>query len=600
MEKWFVAAKKADFDGWAAKFRISPVLARIIRNRDITTEEEVRRFLYGTLEDCHSPWKLLDMEKAVTILGEEIRKGTAIRVIGDYDVDGICSAYILTKGLTLLGANVDTAIPHRIHDGYGLNEHLIREAAQDGIGLIVTCDNGIAAADQIRLANELGIRVIVTDHHEVPYELKDGKRTQILPPAAAVIDPKQEGDTYPFPGICGGVVAYKVIQALAQQEGIDAGEEKRLSSGSVQRLRAGMEEFLEFAALSTVCDVMELKDENRILVKEGLKRLRRTVNPGLKALMEVCGIEPEMLSAYHLGFVLGPCLNATGRLDTAERALELLQSKEHNAALIAARELKDLNESRKNLTAQGVKEAEEFLQKENMLEDKVYVIYLPGLHESLAGIVAGKIKEVHHHPVFVLTQGEEGVKGSGRSVEGYHMYEALTGVNDLLTRFGGHKMAAGVSMEECKIDQFRHRLNENCELSDEDFVQKVHIDVPMPMTYVTDDFADQMELLEPFGVGNPKPLFAERKLIFSEARPIGKNRQYTKFRVLLPDGESRQMIYFGNTEKFCDYIDETLGIGTSDSLFAGRIRIPLNVVYQIGKNTFQGRTEIQYLLQYYC
>ena len=600
MEKWFVAAKKADFDGWAAKFRISPVLARIIRNRDITTEEEVRRFLYGTLEDCHSPWKLLDMEKAVTILGEEIRKGTAIRVIGDYDVDGICSAYILTKGLTLLGANVDTAIPHRIHDGYGLNEHLIREAAQDGIGLIVTCDNGIAAADQIRLANELGIRVIVTDHHEVPYELKDGKRTQILPPAAAVIDPKQEGDTYPFPGICGGVVAYKVMQALVQQEAADTGEEKRISSERVQRLREGMEEFLEFAALSTVCDVMELKDENRILVKEGLKRLRKTVNPGLKALMEVCGIEPEMLSAYHLGFVLGPCLNATGRLDTAERALELLRSREHNAALIAARELKDLNESRKNLTAQGVKEAEEFLQKENMLEDKVYVIYLPGLHESLAGIVAGKIKEAHHHPVFVLTLGEEGVKGSGRSVEEYHMYEALTGINDLLTRFGGHKMAAGVSMEECKIDQFRRRLNENCELSDEDFVQKIHIDVPMPMAYVTDDFADQMELLEPFGVGNPKPLFAERKLIFSEAKPIGKKRQYTKFRVLLPDGESRQMVYFGNTEKFCDYIDETLGKGTSDSLFAGRIRVPLNVVYQIGKNTFQGRTEIQYLLQYYC
>ena len=380
MEKWYVAAKKADFNEWAEEFHISPVVARVLRNRDLTEKDQVRRFLYGKLEDCYSPWRLKDMDRAVEQILAAIDEGIRIRVIGDYDVDGVCASYILTKGLGILGAKVDTAIPHRIHDGYGLNDNLIEIARQDGTGMIVTCDNGIAAAPQIALANSYGIRVIVTDHHEVPFVTEqDGVRREQLPPALAVIDPKQEQCRYPFPGICGGTVAYKLIAALAEKTG----------DGN---LREAMEELLEFVALSTVCDVMELKNENRILVKEGLRRLKNTRNQGLKALIEVNGIEPERLSAYHLGFVIGPCLNATGRLDTAKRALELLQSATKTEAMSAARELKELNDSRKNLTLQGVEQAESFLLEHHMEQDKVLVIFLPEVHESLAGIIAGKIK----------------------------------------------------------------------------------------------------------------------------------------------------------------------------------------------------------------
>ena len=397
MEKWYVAAKKADFDKWAKEFHISPVTARILRNRDLTEESQIQKFLYGKLEDCYSPWLLKDMDRAVEEILKAVKEGLHIRVIGDYDVDGICSSYILTKGFQMLGAQVDTAIPHRIHDGYGLNEHLIEEVKREGVGMIVTCDNGIAAAPQIELANSLGMRVIVTDHHEVPYIEENGERKEQLPSALAVVDPKRSDDTYPFPGICGGVVALKVIQAITEKTG---------NPGLINI----QDELLEFAALSTVCDVMELKDENRILVKEGLKRIQKGYNEGLKALMEVNDIAPDRLSAYHLGFVLGPCLNATGRLDTAKRALELLQSFTRADAMTAARELKDLNESRKNLTVQGIQRADEYILEHHMTEDKVMVIYLPEVHESIAGIIAGKVREKYHHPVFILTKGEDGVK----------------------------------------------------------------------------------------------------------------------------------------------------------------------------------------------
>lgn len=588
MEKWYVAAKKADFDKWAAKFHISPVLARILRNRDLTDEAQVERFLHGTLKDCYSPRLLKDMDKAVELILAAVKQGVSLRVIGDYDVDGICSSYILTKGLGLLGAKVDTAIPHRIHDGYGLNEHLIEEAVRDGVGMIVTCDNGIAAAAQIAQAAELGIRVIVTDHHEVPFEvLEDGTKKELLPPALAVIDPKQAGCSYPFPGICGGVVAYKLVSALAEKSG----------SG---KLSEALEEFLEFAALATVCDVMELKDENRILVKEGLERLKNTKNQGLRALMEVNGLSSERLNTYHLGFVIGPCLNATGRLDTACRALELLQSTTKTEAMSAARELKELNDSRKNLTAQGVEQAERYIAEHHLTQDKVMVIFLPEVHESLAGIIAGRVRERYNHPVFLLTKGEEGVKGSGRSVEGYHMYEAMTEAKQYFTKFGGHAMAAGLSMEEENIEPLRKALNAGCGMTEEDFVPRVHIDVPMPLDYAGEQIADELELLEPFGVGNPKPLFAQKELTFLSGYLMGANKSFARYRVRTPGGSVKQLVFFGDLEKFDAFLDEKHGPGSAAELYRGSATLQVSVVYQLGKNTYRGKTEVQYVMQNYC
>lgn len=587
MEKWYVTMKKADFDGWARKFNITPVVARILRNRDLTGEEEVGKFLRGTLEDCYSPWLLKDMDKAVEEILAAIESDISIRVIGDYDVDGICASYILTKGLQILGARADTAIPHRIHDGYGLNDHLIEMARQDGIGMIVTCDNGIAAAPQIALANSYGIKVIVTDHHEVPFVTEDGTRRELAPPALAVIDPKQEQCSYPFPGICGGVVAYKLMTALAER------------TGSAE-LKDALEELLEFAALSTVCDVMELKDENRILVKEGLNRLRHTRNPGIRALTEVNGIEPEKLSAYHLGFVIGPCLNATGRLDTAKRALELLQSKNRVEAMTAARELKELNDSRKNMTLQGVEQAEGFLARQGMEGDKVLVIYLPEVHESLAGIIAGRIRESHHRPVFILTKGEEGVKGSGRSIEGYHMYQAMTEVKQYFTKFGGHAMAAGLSMREEDVEAFRRDLNRNCRLEPEDFIPKVHIDVPMPIDYGDMGLAEELELLEPFGVGNPRPLFAHKNLIFLTGHKMGANQTCARYQVRTETGARRQIVFFGDLERFGAFLEERFGPGSQEALYAGRGNFPVSVAYQLGKNTYRGNTELQYVMQHYA
>lgn len=592
MEKWFLATKRADFDGWAKEFGISPITARIIRNRDLTDASDVKKFLFGGLTDCHSPWLLKDMEKAVDLLLEAINARESIRVIGDYDVDGICSSYILTRGLSLLGAKVDTAIPHRIYDGYGLNEHLIEEAQKDGVNMILTCDNGIAASAQIALANEKGIRVIVTDHHEVPFCMEQdagGKevRKEILPPALAIVDPKQDACHYPFPGICGGVVAYKLMQAMLE----------KTNDGALQD---AMEELLEFAAFATVCDVMELKDENRIIVKEGLKRIAHSKNLGLAALMEVNGIVPDAVNAYHLGFVLGPCLNATGRLDTAKRALELLLSQSKGEAMVAAGELKDLNESRKNLTAKGVEEALDVIAKGDMEEDKVMVVFLPEVHESLAGIIAGRIREKFNHPVFLLTKGEEGVKGSGRSIEGYHMYEEMTKVSHFFTKFGGHAMAAGLSMREEDIDAFRGELNENCRLTAEDFVPKVRIDVALPLSAANDALAAELERLEPFGVGNPKPLFAQKELSFLREFRMGKQGQFARFRVRTPEGTPAELVYFGDADGFDLALEEKYGAGSSLRLKSGDGNFKVSVCYQLGRNTFRGNTTTQFVMQHYC
>ena len=619
MEKWFVAAKKADFDKWAEEFHISPVLARILRNRDLTEREELQKFLYGKLEDCYSPWLLKDMDKAVELILQAIAEGVNIRVIGDYDVDGICSAYILTKGLQILGAQVDTAIPHRIHDGYGLNDNLIEEAKRDNIGMIVTCDNGIAAAPQIALANSYGIKVIVTDHHEVPFTEENGVRKEILPPALAIVDPKQEQCEYPFKSICGGVVAYKLIQALAEQgnpekTGIVETEESKQKDfeqkdyeqkGFGQQkanhgLAGAMDELLEFAALATVCDVMELKDENRIIVKEGLQRMQNTQNVGLRALMEVNNVQPEKLNAYHLGFVIGPCLTATGRLDTAKRALELLQSMTKVDAMSAASELKALNDSRKNLTLKGVQEAESYVQELHMEQDKVMLIYLPEVHESLAGIIAGRIREKYNHPVFILTKGEEGVKGSGRSIEAYHMYEHMTEVKQYFTKFGGHKLAAGLSMREEDIEPLRAALNEKSGLTDEDFIPKVHIDVPMPISYANEALAKELSLLEPFGVGNPKPLFAQKELVFTAGYKMGASGSFARFRVRTPEGQPAQLVFFGDLERFGAFLEETYGMGSEAALYAGKGEFKVSVTYQLGLNTYRGKTEVQFVMQNYC
>lgn len=585
MEKWMVAAKKADFDGWARQFGISPVLARIIRNRDITEPWEVEKFLYGSLSDCYSPWLLRGMEQAVAVIEEEMDRGTRIRVIGDYDVDGICSSYILTRAFQEMGAAVDTAIPHRIRDGYGLNETLIEEAHRDGVGLIVTCDNGIAAQPQIALARELGLRVVVTDHHEVPFVEEEGRKLQQLPQAQAVIDPRQEGCEYPFKGICGAVVAYKLVQALGERTGFSG-------------LRALKEELLPFVAMATVCDVMELRDENRILVREGLKRFATCQNPGLRALVEVNGLEVTAVSAYHLGFVLGPCLNATGRLDTAVRALALLESEDKPEAMRIARELKELNDSRKNMTLQGVEEAVRQVEAAGREPDPVMVLYLPQVHESLAGIIAGRLRERYHHPVFVLTAGEEGVKGSGRSIEGYHMYEAMSRVKQYFTKYGGHKMAAGLSMREEDVEPLRRALNEECGLSEEDYIPLIHIDIPMPIEYASVELARELERLQPYGTGNPKPLFAQKGVRLLRGRRIGAKQNFA--RLTVQAGEiRRELMFFGDLEEFSLRLEERHGQGSAERLFEGGSvgGYEMNITYQIGLNHYQGREELQILVQ---
>lgn len=588
-EKWLVAAKKADFNDWANVFHISPVLARIIRNRDVTDPAQVKMYLHGTMEDCHSPWLLQGMEQAVDVICKQIAAGVKIRVIGDYDVDGICSSYILTEGLRLAGADVDTAIPHRIKDGYGLNEHLIQEAYDAGVKCIITCDNGIAAVEPIVLAKGLGMTVIVTDHHEVPFEESDAGRRELLPSADVVIDPKQEACRYPFKAICGAVVAYKVIQAL----------QEKTAFINTSQLQAA---FLPFAAMATVCDVMELRGENRIIVKEGLKLLGTTENLGLQALMEVNQLDTKGINAYHLGFVMGPCLNATGRLDTAKRALELLQCKTRGEAVSAATELKQLNDSRKNLTLQGVQDAEKKITEEGLDQDKVMLVYLPEVHESLAGIIAGRIREKYYHPVFVLTDSEEGIKGSGRSIDSYHMFEGLIEVKDYLTKFGGHKLAAGLSLKRENLEPLGRLLNENAQLTEEDFIPVVHIDVPMPMGYATLEFAKQLQLLEPFGVGNPKPLFAQKDVIFVGAKRIGANGSFARFTVLVDrNGQYRRedLMYFGDLEAFCGFLDERYGPGSAENLFAGRGEFAISITYQVSVNCFRGKESLQYIMQNY-
>lgn len=585
--KWMVATKKADFDGIANCFGIDRVLARIIRNRGLVEDEEIDMFLNGGVENFHNPMLMKDMDRAVLALKEKRDADARIRVIGDYDVDGVCATYILLRGLREAGFKVDTVIPHRIKDGYGLNDNLIREAAEDGIDTIITCDNGISAASQALLAESLGISVIVTDHHEVPFEMnEDGTKTYCLPKALAVVDPKREDCDYPYPGICGAFVAYKLIQAF-------------LGDGHEDLF----EELLPFAAMATVCDVMNLLDENRVLVKEGIRLLKNPVNCGLKALITVSGLFDKKISAYHLGFVLGPTVNATGRLDTAERALELFDADSFKEACVIATELRDLNEARKKMTEDGKDAAIEMIENEGLLKDRVLVIFLPEYHESIAGIIAGRLKEKYNRPSIVFTRAEEGIKGSGRSIEAYDMFSQLSKVKDLFTKFGGHPMAAGMSLRsEGDVTELRKRLNENCSLSDDDLMRKIHIDVPMPLGYVSMPLVESFELLEPTGTGNPKPLFATANISLLSYEKKGKNRVIGKFRIADEDGKFFDMVYFDDLTDFDSFLVENFGEKKLSVLQGGGCRpgeITLKITYIPDINEFNGRRSVQIVMKNY-
>lgn len=521
MQKWRVYSKKADFDAIGSRFNIDPVTARIIRNRDVTDMENVDMYLNGTLDRLRDPMMMKDMDKAVSVIASSIRDNKHIRIIGDYDIDGICSIYILFKGLKICGADVDYEVPDRITDGYGINENLIKQAYEDGVEVIITCDNGIAAASQIDYANELGMTVVITDHHDVPYEETDNGRRYIIPKAAAVVDPKQNDCEYPFKMLCGAGIAYKFIDCMV----------KEFQTGD-----SVMPELLQFAAIATVGDIVNLLDENRIIVKEGLKLIANTGNYGLNALMAVTGVSRESINAYHIGFVLGPCLNASGRLDSAKRALKMLVTDDRAEAERHAGELKDLNEERKKLTSEAVDKAVDMVENSSLKDDRVLVIFLPECHESIAGIVAGRIREKYYKPVIVLTRGEQEAKGSARSIESYNMFEKLSECKDLFTRFGGHPMAAGLSLLEENIPEFRRRINEHCNLSEEDLTETVWIDVPMPLEYINEKLILELDGLEPFGKANPKPVFADKNISIRNIRAIGKDKQYTRMTIAKDSG----------------------------------------------------------------
>ena len=570
MEKWMIYSKKADFQKIAEEFGIDPVIARLIRNRDVQDMEAIRSYLHGTLKELPSPWKMKDIDKAVEILKKKITQKKRIRIIGDYDIDGVTATCILLKGLSRLGADVDTYIPDRVKDGYGMHEQLIDKALEDRVDTILTCDNGIAAAEEIAYARKEGITVIITDHHDVPFRDTENGRMWIIPEADAVINPKQSDCPYPNKNICGAVVAWKLIWALYEVSGIEKNE---------------IWDFREFAAIATVGDVMDLQGENRIIVKEGLKKLSNTSYEGLKALIRVNNLEGAEITAYHVGFVLGPCINASGRLDTAARALELLCADNLDMAMKLADDLYDLNQIRKAMTEQGKEQAIQAIENSQMNEDRVLVVYLPECHESLAGIIAGRIREAYNKPVFVLTKSSEGIKGSGRSIEAYSMYEELVKCRDLLTQFGGHPMAAGLSMEEKNVEAFRRRLNENCTLTEQELIPKIMIDVPMPISYLTKQLTEQLKILEPFGKGNTKPLFAQKNLRAVGIRILGRNRNVAKMLLMDEHGNKMDAVYFGEASEFVTFVQ------THETI---------SVTYYPEINVYQGRETLQIVIKNYC
>ena len=567
MERWVMLRKGADFAGIGKKFQISPRLACLIRNRDVVGEEAIGQYLNGTIGDLCDGMLMKDMDKAVEILREKLEEGKRLRVIGDYDIDGVNATYILLEGLKRLGADVDYDIPDRMTDGYGLNIHLVQRAYDDGVDTVLTCDNGIAAAEEIAFGKDMGMTVIVTDHHEVPFEEWGGKKQYLLPPADAVVDPKRPDCEYPFPHLCGAAVAYKLMEALWESMGRDSED---------------LDDLIENVAIATVGDVMDLTGENRIFVKEGLQMLERTRNPGLRSLIECTGLADKTISAYHIGFVLGPCLNASGRLDTAKRALRLLEAKTRKEADQLAWDLKALNDSRKEMTEKAVKEAELMVEASALKEDRVLVIYLPDCHESLAGIVAGRIRERYYKPAFVLTNASEGLKGSGRSIEAYSMYEELSRCKDLLMRFGGHRQAAGLSMKRENLESFRKMINDHCTLTPQDLTEKVVIDMEMPFSCVTEGLIRELALLEPFGKGNTKPVFAARNVRLMDMRVMGRKKNVLKMRAVDANGNTVEAVYFGDVENLS---------GRKDTL--------LSITYYPTLNEYMGQATPQIVITHY-
>lgn len=583
MEKWIEIRKGGNFMEMAKKYGIDPLIARIIRNRDIIDEKEITEYLYGGKEALHNPHLLKDVDKAAGIIAEGIAEKKAMRIIGDYDIDGVNATYILLDGIRRCGGNVDAAIPDRMKDGYGINEHLIEQALSDGKELLITCDNGIAAINEINFAKEKGMTVVVTDHHEIPYRNTEQGKEFLRSKADAIVNPKQADCPYPCKGICGAVVAWKLVQVLYERMDIPVEE---------------ADIFIENAGFATVGDVMDLTGENRILVKLGLKALEHTKNPGMKALIAKNKLSDKPLSAYHIGFVLGPCINASGRLDTAKRSLELLLERDEVKASALAGELVELNESRKYMTQQETQKALEQIEKEGREKDKVLVVYLPECHESLAGIIAGRIREAYQRPVFVLTRGEEGVKGSGRSIEAYSMFDKMTEVAELFTKYGGHPMAAGLSMREEDIDTLREQLNQKAELSEEDMAEVVRLDAVLPMSYFTVDTIRQLSVLEPCGKSNTKPVFADRNIKVTRAGIVGVNRNVLKLHLLDSKGNPVAGVYFGEVEKFLTFLSEKFGSEEVDAAMHGKENsIQFAAVYEPAVDTYSGRESVQAIIR---
>ena len=583
MEKWIEIRKGGNFMEMAKKYGIDPLIARIIRNRDIIDEKEITEYLYGGKEALHNPHLLKDVDKAAGIIAEGIAEKKAMRIIGDYDIDGVNATYILLDGIRRCGGNVDAAIPDRMKDGYGINEHLIEQALSDGKELLITCDNGIAAINEINFAKEKGMTVVVTDHHEIPYHNTEQGKEFLRSNADAIVNPKQADCPYPCKGICGAVVAWKLVQVLYERMDIPVEE---------------ADIFIENAGFATVGDVMDLTGENRILVKLGLKALEHTKNPGMKALIAKNKLSDKPLSAYHIGFVLGPCINASGRLDTAKRSLELLLERDEVKASALAGELVELNESRKYMTQQETQKALEQIEKEGREKDKVLVVYLPECHESLAGIIAGRIREAYQRPVFVLTRGEEGVKGSGRSIEAYSMFDKMTEVAELFTKYGGHPMAAGLSMREEDIDKLREQLNQKAELSEEDMAEVVRLDAVLPMSYFTVDTIRQLSVLEPCGKSNTKPVFADRNIKITSAGIVGVNRNVLKLHLLDSKGNPVAGVYFGEVEKFLTFLSEKFGSEEVDAAMHGKENsIQFAAVYEPAVDTYSGRESVQAIIR---
>lgn len=583
MEKWIEIRKGGNFMEMAKKYGIDPLIARIIRNRDIIDEKEITEYLYGGKEALHNPHLLKDVDKAAEIIAEGIAEKKAMRIIGDYDIDGVNATYILLDGIRRCGGNVDAAIPDRMKDGYGINEHLIEQALSDGKELLITCDNGIAAINEINFAKEKGMTVVVTDHHEIPYRNTEQGKEFLRSNADAIVNPKQADCPYPCKGICGAVVAWKLVQVLYERMDIPVEE---------------ADIFIENAGFATVGDVMDLTGENRILVKLGLKALEHTKNPGMKALIAKNKLSDKPLSAYHIGFVLGPCINASGRLDTAKRSLELLLERDEVKASALAGELVEFNESRKYMTQQETQKALEQIEKEGREKDKVLVVYLPECHESLAGIIAGRIREAYQRPVFVLTRGEEGVKGSGRSIEAYSMFDKMTEVAELFTKYGGHPMAAGLSMREEDIDKLREQLNQKAELSEEDMAEVVRLDAVLPMSYFTVDTIRQLSVLEPCGKSNTKPVFADRNIKVTRASIVGVNRNVLKLHLLDSKGNPVAGVYFGEVEKFLTFLSEKFGSEEVDAAMHGKENsIQFAAVYEPAVDTYSGRESVQAIIR---